>query len=479
MILRVSRSGPTLALVTRISVSTSPHHHCQPVLALPTMLPHSTAQLALTPAWLNADEDGLMLIVNLQPESQVVGQQGLQELPHLFQAVSSFLSFPEQVVHRSKHNEAHSRHSQCFGRDRRSSLPQDLLGPSELTFPFSHPDFSHLEKTNAHQPERHSTNSLPVPGLQHLPPTLPGAWLPRSLINDGFILTIALQPPSTYSSDYCGSPAPSDHSYESSSQRSQDSHRSTTSGSQSGAESDTIHPRPHYSQFSLNQAPPPILPPPIHYPAYNRNHQRIGLEHMRKDVVEHVPSGRSHYRPHTATYGARTMPPHDQNSSRYDSPPHHLSPPSMGEDFPPLTTCGTHHQSSRNTVQPIMYQLLPPAHQIPRMPYYQTPLHEIPDPGNNLCKLLGLLDRNQPINLDVLDDPPVGKKPNYPYPTLIKLAIYGSPRKRLTLQEIYQALKGRFAQFKNSTGAAWKVCLAPVFVHLVTIRITTDITDAF
>ena len=126
-----------------------------------------------------------------------------------------------------------------------------------------------------------------------------------------------------------------------------------------------------------------------------------------------------------------------------------------------------------------MYQHPPPARQIPRMPYYQTPLHEIPDPGNNVRELLSFMDRNQPINLDILNDPPVGEKPNYPYPTLIKLAIYGSPRKRLTLQEIYQALEGRFAQFKNSTDAAWKVCLALAFVRSVTIRITTDITDVF
>ena len=85
------------------------------------------------------------------------------------------------------------------------------------------------------------------------------------------------------------------------------------------------------------------------------------------------------------------------------------------------------------------------------------------------------MDRNQQINLDVLDDPPAGEKPNYPYPTLIKLAIYGSPRKRLTLQEIYQALEGRFEWFKNSTDAAWKVRLA--FLHSFMIGIV-DITDA-
>jgi len=148
----------------------------------------------------------------------------------------------------------------------------------------------------------------------------------------------------------------------------------------------------------------------------------------------------------------------------------------MGEDSPPPATRGTRHQPARNAVQPIMYQHPPPARQIPRMPYYQTPLHEIPDPGDNLRELLGLMDRSQPINLDVLDDPPPGEKPNYPYPTLIKLAIYGSPRKRLTLQEIYQALETRFEWFKNSTDAAWKVCLA--FIRSIAIG-AADAADAF
>jgi len=148
----------------------------------------------------------------------------------------------------------------------------------------------------------------------------------------------------------------------------------------------------------------------------------------------------------------------------------------MGDDSPPLATRGSRQPPSRNPVQPIMYQHPPPTRQIPRMPYYQTPLHEIPDPGDNLRELLGLTDRNQPIDLDVLDDPPPGEKPNYPYPTLIKLAIYGSPRKRLTLQEIYQALENRFAWFKNSTDAAWKVCLALLRRPAILI---TDISDAF
>jgi hypothetical protein len=63
------------------------------------------------------------------------------------------------------------------------------------------------------------------------------------------------------------------------------------------------------------------------------------------------------------------------------------------------------------------------------------------------------------ISLAVLDDPPEGEKPNYPYPTLAKLAIHGSERKRLTLQEIYTALEDRFEWFRERSTAdtAWKV----------------------
>lgn len=64
----------------------------------------------------------------------------------------------------------------------------------------------------------------------------------------------------------------------------------------------------------------------------------------------------------------------------------------------------------------------------------------------------------QDINLWALPDPPEGEKPNQPYPILIKLAIYGSPHKQLTLQEIYTALEDRFQWFRvRRNEKAWKV----------------------
>jgi hypothetical protein len=82
---------------------------------------------------------------------------------------------------------------------------------------------------------------------------------------------------------------------------------------------------------------------------------------------------------------------------------------------------------------------------------------ELADETVHLRALLGC-PPGAPVGLNALADPPSGEKPNYPLPTLIKLAIYGSPRRRLTLQEIYQALEDRFEWFRQRTDElSWKV----------------------
>ena len=84
---------------------------------------------------------------------------------------------------------------------------------------------------------------------------------------------------------------------------------------------------------------------------------------------------------------------------------------------------------------------------------------DLADETVHLRALLGC-PQGAPVGLDALADPPPGEKPNYPLPTLIKLAIYGSPRRRLTLQEIYQALEDRFEWFRQRTDElSWKVCM--------------------
>nr|GAT48329.1 predicted protein [Mycena chlorophos] len=63
------------------------------------------------------------------------------------------------------------------------------------------------------------------------------------------------------------------------------------------------------------------------------------------------------------------------------------------------------------------------------------------------------------VNVDLwaIADPPDGQKPFASLPTLIKLAIHGDPKKKLTLQGICEALVNRFAWFnEHQMDDAWK-----------------------
>ncbi|EJD06152.1 winged helix DNA-binding domain-containing protein, partial [Fomitiporia mediterranea MF3/22] len=78
-----------------------------------------------------------------------------------------------------------------------------------------------------------------------------------------------------------------------------------------------------------------------------------------------------------------------------------------------------------------------------------------------------------PICLDSLEDPPPGVKPAYTYATLVKLAIWSSPQRKLTLSGIYEALERRFSWFRECENpSAWKtsirhsLSLMAVFVKL-------------
>ncbi|KAJ6627554.1 hypothetical protein B0H10DRAFT_1779696 [Mycena sp. CBHHK59/15] len=60
-----------------------------------------------------------------------------------------------------------------------------------------------------------------------------------------------------------------------------------------------------------------------------------------------------------------------------------------------------------------------------------------------------------PINLDSLRDGPPGSKPFYPYSTLIRYAIKGSPNQKLLLEDIYYAIESRFPYFRTAPNG-WK-----------------------
>ncbi|KAF7375267.1 Winged helix DNA-binding domain-containing protein [Mycena sanguinolenta] len=75
-------------------------------------------------------------------------------------------------------------------------------------------------------------------------------------------------------------------------------------------------------------------------------------------------------------------------------------------------------------------------------------IHGFRDAGNHLRTTIGI-PPGAPINLWAVTDPPDGSRPGMPLPRLIQLAIYGSKRKILTLQEICSAIAARFQFFRE------------------------------
>lgn len=63
-----------------------------------------------------------------------------------------------------------------------------------------------------------------------------------------------------------------------------------------------------------------------------------------------------------------------------------------------------------------------------------------------------------PLSLTDLPNFPAEQKPPFTYPVLIRLAIMGSPQRRLLLSQIYAAIEDKFPWYKENASKAWKVC---------------------
>ncbi|KAF8872584.1 hypothetical protein BD779DRAFT_1452610 [Infundibulicybe gibba] len=86
---------------------------------------------------------------------------------------------------------------------------------------------------------------------------------------------------------------------------------------------------------------------------------------------------------------------------------------------------------------------------------YRPPVHHSRhgDAGDYLRRKLNL-SPGTPVNLGAIPDPEPGQRPSLPLPILAQLAIYGSTRQRLTLQEIYTAIESRFPIYRENK--AWR-----------------------
>ena len=70
---------------------------------------------------------------------------------------------------------------------------------------------------------------------------------------------------------------------------------------------------------------------------------------------------------------------------------------------------------------------------------------------------------NCPDTLDCL--PNTDGRPQHTLPVILRCAILGSPRKRLTIREIYAAMENKYPYYKTA-GSTWKVCLYLIIQEL-------------
>jgi hypothetical protein len=85
------------------------------------------------------------------------------------------------------------------------------------------------------------------------------------------------------------------------------------------------------------------------------------------------------------------------------------------------------------------------------------------DPGD-FNTLIHIPHPDCPDSLACLPD--TDGRPQHTLPVILRCAILGSPRKRLTIREIYAAMEEKYAYYRTA-GATWKVRLIPSSIDLV------------
>ncbi|KAK0493439.1 hypothetical protein EDD18DRAFT_420493 [Armillaria luteobubalina] len=130
---------------------------------------------------------------------------------------------------------------------------------------------------------------------------------------------------------------------------------------------------------------------------------------------------------------------HDQHSASQQSPLPSISSlglprSSHAHSNPSLTSFGA---APRSLVDPFAHQ----EEQVPDAEAFLREQFSIPP--------------NVAVNLDALPDPPPGMRPNYTNSQLARLAIYGHPRHRATLDQLLKAIENRFEWYRNGN-KSWR-----------------------
>ncbi|KAF8645878.1 hypothetical protein AX16_007536 [Volvariella volvacea WC 439] len=151
------------------------------------------------------------------------------------------------------------------------------------------------------------------------------------------------------------------------------------------------------------------------------------------------------------------LPPHtlDSSGSNHSSGVHQTSPHQHSSQYSP------HFPQYSQTPQSRLHSELDAPPNTPIATQFPSVYPDIgsstssDEAGEYLRKQLGIAP-GLPVDLWSLPDPPPGQRPSYTLPVLVKLAIYGSENKRLTLQGIYDAIAERFEYYRKQKKNAWK-----------------------
>lgn len=221
-----------------------------------------------------------------------------------------------------------------------------------------------------------------------------------------------------------------------------------------------------HAQGTSNALPASINPGP----PYDTYAHAVGLAHPSFGGSAHGMMGGAPQRPPTrrfATSEELSPPSNVLDDPRHIQGPVHFGSPNATpgpqtpqldfrtrqlslEDSPVHFGGPLHPQQHPYGLPPQPFQPPPP---MGPMGMLQRPHPELPLTHIEAASL------GENLTLAMLSDNPIaGEKPNYPYPTLIRAAILGSPRRALTLQGIYRALEDRFAWFRiHKNDKAWQV----------------------
>ncbi|KAK7049914.1 Forkhead box protein D2 [Paramarasmius palmivorus] len=196
---------------------------------------------------------------------------------------------------------------------------------------------------------------------------------------------------------------------------------------------------------------------------YQQPHNNSEFSEYPENPLQHPSDHTSPYTPHSSH---TTSTPHYGHASNNCYP---MEAPLHSDYYSSTSSSGS---SSHLTHSSTLYNTSHDSSGYYSGTYALSSEHVInPVEADNYLRKAHNLPSHLHVHLNSLPDPPPGVRPPQTMPALMQLAIWGSPSKRLSLNEICDAIAARFQYYRdrNEPNAPWKN----------TIRHTLSLKNAF